>query len=181
MKKQMGFIPIRYDKMDLDEAGGYLYVTNLNIVPDTAKFKQLIADKKNPALLLSLVVPELKIAGVKTPQAMLSKKVSGRKLEIKNATVVFYYAKAHPDTSSNAVKTEMYQQLLGDLKEIQADTVEVSHVSVSFVNILNDQTTIEGSDISVNLQDVLIDSLHSNDSSRFFFAKHIQVNGDKAC
>ena len=59
--------------MDLDEAGGYLYVTNLTIVPDTAKFKQMLADRKNPALLLSLSVPELKIAGVKTPEAMLNK------------------------------------------------------------------------------------------------------------
>ncbi|MEP6724585.1 MAG: hypothetical protein ABJC98_02160 [Bacteroidota bacterium] len=179
-ERSHGLYTIRYDKMDLDEAGGYLYVTNLQIIPDTAKFKQLVADKRNPPLLLSLLVPELKIAGVKTPKAMLNKKVSGRKLEISNATVVFYYAKGHPDTSSNAVKEEMYQQLLGDLKEIQADTVDVTHVSVSFINILNDKTTIQASDISVHLKDVLIDSLHSNDSSRFFFAKHVTVSGGSA-
>jgi hypothetical protein len=178
-EKTDGLYTIRYDKMDLDEAGGYLYVTNLQIIPDTAKFKQMVADKRNPSLLLSLLVPELKITGVKTPRAMLNKKVSGRKLEISNATVVFYYAKGHPDTSM-AEGREMYQQLLGDLKEIQADTVEVTHVSLAFINILNDKTTIEASDISVHLKDVLIDSLHRNDSTRFFFAKRVQVSGNKA-
>ena len=179
-EKSNGLYTIHYDKMDLDEAGGYLYVTNLKIVPDTAKFKQLVTDKKNPALLLSLFVPEVKITGVKTPQAMLGKKVNGRRLEINNAAVVFYYAKAHPDTSQNTVKEEMYQQLLGDLKEIQADTVEVTHVSLAFINILNNKTTIEASDISVHLKDVLIDSLHSSDSTRFFFAKQVQVSGNTA-
>jgi len=179
-EKTNGLYTIRYDKMDLDEAGGYLYVTNLKIIPDTVKFRQMVADKKNPPLVLSLFVPELKIAGVKTPQAMLNKKISGRKLEISNATVIFYYAKAHPDSSSGAVKEEMYQQLLGGLKEIQADTVELTHVSLAFVNILSNKTTIEASNISVHLKDVLVDSLHANDSTRFFFAKQVMVNGDTA-
>jgi hypothetical protein len=178
-EKTHGLYTIRFDKMDLDETAGYLYVTNLKIIPDTAKFRQMVEDKKNPALLLELSIPELKIAGVKTPQAMLNKKVNGRKLEISNATVVFYYARAHPDTSADAVKEEMYQQLLGDLKEIQADTVEVTNVSLSFIDIRNNKKTIEASNISVHLKDVLIDSLHSNDSSRFFFAKKVQVSGDK--
>jgi hypothetical protein len=178
-EKSNGLYTIRYDKMDLDEAGGYLYVTNLKIIPDTAKFKQMVADKKNPSLLLSLLVPELKITGVKTPRAMLNKKISGRKLEISNATVVFYYAKGHADTSVGEAR-EMYQQLLGDLKEIQADTVEVTHVSLAFVNIFNNKTTIEASNISVHLKDVLIDSLHANDSTRFFFAKQVKASGDTA-
>jgi len=179
-EKTNGLYTIRYDKMDLDEAGGYLYVTNLQIIPDTVKYKQMVENKTNPPLLLSLLVPELKIAGVKTPDAMVNKKISGRKLEISNATVIFYYAKSYPDTSQDAIKQEMYQQLLGDLKSIQADTVEVTHVSLSFINILSSKTSIEASAISVHLNDVIIDSLHSNDSTRFFFSRKVTVTGDKA-
>jgi hypothetical protein len=91
-EKTNGLYTIRYDKMVLDEAAGYLYVTNLQIIPDTARFRQMVADKMNPPLVLALQIPELKIAGVKTPEAMLEKKVSGRKLEINNASVIFYYA-----------------------------------------------------------------------------------------
>jgi len=178
-EKTNGLYTIRYDKMDLDEVAGYLYVTNLKIIPDTAKFRQMAADKKNPPLLLELSVPELKIAGVKTPEAMLDKKISGRKLEVTNATVTFYYAKAHPDTS-DAVKGEMYQQLLGSLKEIQADTVEVTNVSLAFIDISNNKKTIEASNISVHLRDVLIDSLHSNDNTRFFFARHFRISAERA-
>ncbi|MEO5683963.1 MAG: hypothetical protein ABIQ88_15080 [Chitinophagaceae bacterium] len=179
-EKTNGLYTIRYDKMDLDEAAGYLYVTNLQIIPDTARFKQMVENKNNPPLLLSLTVPELKIAGVKTPMAMLGKKVNGRKLEINNAAVVFYYAKGHPDTSNSSAKQALYQQLLGDLKEIQVDSVAITHASLAFVGILNNKKTIEAADLSVHLQDVLIDSLHSDDSSRFFFAKQVQVSGNKA-
>jgi hypothetical protein len=178
-EKTNGLYTIRYDHMDLDEVAGYLHVINLQIIPDTAKYRQLIAEKKNPPLVLELTVPELTIAGVKTPEAMLNKKVVGRRLQIDNATVNFYYAKAHPDTSSGTARQEMYQQLLGDLKEIQADTVDVSHVALSFTDIHTMKKTIEASNISVHLQDVLVDSLHSNDSARFFFARHVQVEGEK--
>ncbi len=178
-EKSNGLYTIRYDKMALDEAGGFLHVTNLQIIPDTVKYRQMVQEKRNPPLLLSLFVPELTIAGVKSPKAIINKKVSGRKLEINNATVIFYYAKSPPDTSKDAVKQEMYQQLLGDLNQIQVDSVAVTHVSLAFVNILNNKTSIEASDISVHLQDVIIDSLHSNDSTRLFFAKKVKVTGDK--
>jgi hypothetical protein len=46
--------------------------------------------------------------------------------------------------------------------------------------MLNHKKTITATNISVHLKDVLIDSLHSNDSSRFFFAKQLQVTGDSA-
>lgn len=178
-EKSNGLYTIRYDKMDLDEVAGYLYVTNLQIIPDTAKFRQLVKDKINPPLVLSLMVPELKISGVKTPLAMLGKKVNGRRLEVNNATVNFYYAKGHPDTSAKADKKEMYQQLLGDLKEIQVDTVDISNITLAFTDIHTERKTIEASAISLHLKDVLIDSLHSNDSSRFFFSKKVEVDGDK--
>jgi hypothetical protein len=178
-EKTNGLYTIHYDRMDLDEVAGYLHVTNLSIIPDTAKYRQLVAEKKNPPLVLELTIPELTIAGVQTPKAMLNKKVTGRRLQIENATVNFYYAKAHKDSSDPAPAQEMYRQLLGDLKEIQADTVDVSHVAFSFTDIRTLEKTVEGSNISVHLKDVLIDSLHNNDPERFFFAKHVQVQGEK--
>ena len=78
-EKTNGLYTIRYDKMDLDEVGGYLHVTNLQIIPDTVKYKQMVADKRNPPLLLSLYVPELTIAGVKTPKAMAHRDRSWRR------------------------------------------------------------------------------------------------------
>ncbi len=179
-EKTNGLYTIRYDKMDLDEAGGYLHMTNLHIFPDTAQFRQMMRDKKNPALVMELIVPELTVYGVKTPAALINKKINGRRLEIKNASVVFYFAKVAADTADAAPKEEIYRQLLGNLNEIQADSVEVTEVALSFVNMLNGRKTITANGISVHLQDVLIDSLHSDDSSRFFFAKRIQIKGDTA-
>lgn len=179
-EKTNGLYTIRYDKMDLDEAGGYLHMTKLHILPDTAQFRQMIRTKKNPPLAIELSIPELTVAGVKTPAALINKKVSGRKLEIKNVSVVIYYAKAAPDTADPVQKEEIYRQLLGSLDEIQADSVEVTEVNLAFVSMLTNKKTITANGISVHLQDVLIDSLHSDDSSRFFFSKHVQVEGDTA-
>src|SRR6201999_3630988 len=102
--KTNGLYTVRYSDMQLDEVGGYLHVTGLQIVPDTARFRELVKEKRNPALLMQVTVPELTIAGVKTPEAMLNKKINGRKLQANNISVIFYYAKAHPDTSHDAPK-----------------------------------------------------------------------------
>lgn len=177
-EKTNGLYTIHYDKMELDEAGGHLHVTNLHIMPDTAQFRQMIQHKNNPALAMELTVPELTVAGVKTPAALINKKVSGRRLEIKNASVIFYYAKTPSDSTRDVPKEEIYRQLLGNLNEIQVDSVEVTDVELAFVDMLSSRKAITGSGISVHLQDVLIDSLHSNDSSRFFFSRHVQVEGD---
>ena len=179
-EKTNGLYTIRYDKMDLDEAGGYLHVTNLHIMPDTAQFRNMIRGKKNPPLVVELTVPELTVAGVKTPAALINKKVNGRRVEIKNASVVFFFAKAPPDTTGGAPKQEIYRQLLGSLNEIQVDSVEITEVKLSFISMFSGSKTIAASGISVHLQDVLIDSLHGDDSSRFFFSKHVQAEADTA-
>jgi hypothetical protein len=172
-----GLYALHYGKIEVDETAGYLHVTDLTITPDTALYKKMIAGKTNPPLLLQLTIPELRVTGVKTPEAMLSKKLEGRRVEINNAIVSFYYAKGHPDTTK--AEEEMYQQILGSLKLIQVDTVDIINASLAFIDIRNDKKMIEASDISVQLRDVLVDSLHSNDNSRFFFAKKVHIKGDK--
>lgn len=179
-KSSNGLYAIHYDNIEVDEAAGYLYVTNIRIVPDTALYKKMVADKTNPPLLLQLTIPELKVTGVKTPRALLESKIEGRRVDIKNAVVEFYYAKKPKDTTDTAPALEMYEQILGNLKLIQADTVSVENTSLAFIDIRNNKRMIEASGISLNMQDILIDSLHSNDTSRFFFAKKIAVTAEKA-
>ena len=178
-KSSNGLYTIHYDNIDVDEAAGYLYVTNIRIQPDTALYKKMVADKTNPPLLLQLTIPELKVTGVKTPRALLESKIEGRRVDIKNAVVEFYYAKKQKDTTDIGPALEMYEQILGNLKLIQADTVSVENTSLAFIDIYNNKRMIEASGISVNMQDILVDSLHSNDTSRFFFAKKITVTAEQ--
>lgn len=177
-EKTNGLYTIRYDKMDLDETTGYLRVVNLDIIPDTAMYRRQINEQTNPAVLLRLHIPEISIEGVATPAAMINKSVKGRKLLVDRATILFYYAKPHPDTIHTAPQKELYQQLLGNLKEIQADSIEVKHADISFVHMLTGHQTITANDFSIHLRDVWIDSLHSRDTTRFFFAKHLEISGD---
>ncbi len=174
-KSSNGLYTIHYDKLEVDEAAGYLHVTNIRIQPDTALYKKMVADKSNPPLLLQLTIPELKVTGVKTPKALLESKIEGRRVDISNAVVEFYYAKAPKDSNDAAPTREMYAQILGNLKLIQADTVSVENTSLAFIDIRNNKKMIESSGISINMQDILIDSLHSDDTSRFFFAKKIEI------
>jgi hypothetical protein len=177
-EKTNGLYTIRYDKMDLDETTGYLRVLNLDIIPDTAMFRRLIGEQKNPPVLLRLHIPAITVEGVATPAAMIDKSLKGRKLLIDRATILFYYAKHHPDTADAGTQKELYQQLLGNLKEIQADSIDIKHADISFVHMLSGHQTITANDFSIHLRDVWVDSLHSRDTTRFLFAKHFALSGD---
>ena len=176
-EKTNGMYTIRYDNMTLDEVGGYLSVTNLRIIPDTAKFRAMTEQGTNPPLMVSISVPELKVAGVKTPEALINKNITGRKLQVSNATVVVYYATRHKDSSASNEAEPLYRQLLGNMNSIQADSVEVNNVDLSFIDIRTGRKSIGASNISVQLRDVVIDSLHANDSSRFYFSRAVHISG----
>lgn len=174
-----GLYTIDYDKMHLDEVNGLLTVTNLTLKPDTAVFNKLKAEKKNPALLIQLFIPELRITGIKTIKAITNNKIECAKVEIKNAKVELYAADKSKDSTTAKPAKELYEQLLGKWKLIKADEVITTNTSVAFIDISNNKKMAEATGLSVALTDVWIDSLHSLDSTRYLFAKKILLKADK--
>ncbi|MBC7903262.1 MAG: hypothetical protein H7Y27_07550, partial [Gemmatimonadaceae bacterium] len=174
-----GLYKVTYDNLKIDEAAGFLYVTNLVITPDTALFRKMIKENKNPPLILRVTIPELKVTGVKTPKALLEKNIEGSKLEIKSPDILIYFAKRPTDSVKRPDSREMYEQILGNLKRIKVDSVEITNSSLAFSDIRTETKTITGENINIHLRDILIDSTSFEDKTRFFFAKNVDVDLEK--
>ncbi len=76
-EKTKGLYSVHYDGLSLDEVSGVLHVKNIEIIPDTAVYEQMVEEKKNPPVLIRLTIPSLDILGVKTPKALLTKQIEG--------------------------------------------------------------------------------------------------------
>jgi len=170
-EKSKGLYRMQYDKLDLDEVSGFLRVTNLRITPDTAMFSQQISEEKNLPLLIDIKIPELIVRGVKTPEAMINKSIEGRRLEIKNPQVHCYYHKPEKDSAVSGTNKEIYEQLLGNLNLISADSIDISDATLTISDFIDKRELLKLDSINVQLLDVLIDSTHQSDSSRFYFSK----------
>ena len=180
-KNTNGLYTVEYDSLFVDEVAGILSVTNLRIIPDTARYRQLYDDHQHaPALLVGVSIPQLHITGVKTPKAVLNREIEGRRIAISNADLVFYHARPQDNPDKDSTKNPSLQetllQLLNKLSHIKADTVSVDNTSLSYVDFIDDEQRIKGASVSLHLYDILIDSTSVGDTSRFLFARRGDIN-----
>src|SRR5689334_5128550 len=149
-KNSNGLYTVEYDSLSVDEVAGNLSVTNLRLIPDTAKYRQLYDDRRNaPSLLLAVNIPLLRITGVKTPKAVLNKELEGGRITISNADIILYHARsrsdsAMKDTTKNPSLQETCLQLLNTLHRVKADTLQVDNTSLSYVDFIDDAQRVKG-------------------------------------
>jgi hypothetical protein len=170
-EKSGGLYRIQYENLVIDEVAGALHVKNIDIFPDTAVYDQLVKDKKNPSVLITLHIPALDITGVKTPKALLNKELEGGKVEISNPTIGVELTDFSKDTTVYDPGKDISKELLGKLLKIKVDTVEIDHANVAVRKKGAKDFVFKGDNVSLLLSDLLIDSLSDKDSSRVLFSK----------
>lgn len=171
--KSDGLYSIKYDSLNLDEVAGNLRVTNLQLVYDSMEYLDQVAKNNPPPTLLKIIIPEIIVTGVKTPRALLNKEILGKKLLISNPVIDIIYTNAGKDSARNIPTREVYKQILGDLNQIQVDTVEISGAQISTSNIKTTKKNIDISNVFIRLINVNIDEKTGTDSSQLLFAREL--------
>jgi hypothetical protein len=175
-----GFYKIAYDSLYLDEVNGELYILNLKVTPDTALFTGHDWPPNAPASLISVTAAQLRITGVKTPQALLNKEVSGRRIVISDVDVTLYKLKKDTSGEDNeSLQSIMYNDVLSRLKFIQVDTMSLERINFRLVNFHKHRELLSASNASVSLYNVRIDSNSVMDSSHILFSQNIAASVEK--
>jgi hypothetical protein len=177
--KSDGLYKIKYDSISMDELAGNLSISNMKLSYDSVRYLELKQMGKRHSVLFDIFIPEISVSGVKTSQALIEKEVVGRKLEIKNPVINIFYTDPGVDTSVAVPAKEIYEQLLGKLDLIKADTILISGAEVITSNLRTKKTGMQIQNISVVLVDVKIDSSSSADTTRIFFARESTVTCGK--
>lgn len=173
---------ISYDSISVNEAKGDLYIQNLYIKGDTAKQMDLIrsGDPSASKVIVSIFIPLLKVVGFKTARALLSKKLECTEVIIYDAKATIYLFPGQAQHRDEATQQqELYKQILGNLKLIQADSVLINCTEVVAKDYFTNQIKFSSHSTTIALRDVLIDSTYRQDSSRTLFCKAIKLNANK--
>jgi len=170
-EKSNGLYKIAYDSLDMDEINGYLSISNMNLFYDSARYLYLKNSGHEPSVLLNIQIPRISISGVKTPRALIEDEIVGRKLEIKNPLIHIMYTHSGKDSSRVVSSKEIYEQILGNLDLIKADTVLISGAQITTSSFQTKKTGIQVTDVSITLVDVKVDSSSNADTTRLLFAK----------
>ena len=169
--KSGGLYKIKFDSLNMDEIAGYLSISNMNLSCDSTRYLELKKTGKEPSILLDIQIPEISVSGVKTPRALIDNEITGRKLEIKNPVINIIYTSSGKDSSRALPSKEVYEQILGKLHFIKADTVLIIDAQINTIIRPTKKTSIQIQNISIVLVDVKVDSTSNADTTRILFAK----------
>jgi hypothetical protein len=178
-EKTQGLYALHYDTLSLDEVAGDLSVTNLTLHYDSIKYNQLLKNNNAPPILVNINIPSISVSGVKTPRALLSKEIVGKKILIKKPVINILYTNEGGDSSKKNPDKEIYQQLPGDLNMIKVDTVKISGAQIITSNLKTGKKNIQFLNTFILLTDVAVDSTAGEDKSRFLFSKQILLTCEK--
>ena len=171
LNKSGGLYKIKFDSLEMDEIAGNLSVSNMYLSCDSTRCLELKKMGKEPSMLLDIHIPEISVSGVKTPRALIDNEIVGRKLEIKDPVINIIYTNSGKDSSRTLPSKEVYEQLLGKLHFIKADTVMITRAQINTISQQTKKTSISIQNISIVLVDVKVDSTSNQDTTRIFFAK----------
>ena len=174
-KSNDGLYRISYDDMIINEEAGALFVSNMKVWVDSTNYALKERTGKTPPMLFNITIPELTVIGVRTSKALLDKEIVGRKIEIKNPMIDLEYT--NQGKNSRHVPTEdIYREVLGNLEMIQMDSVVITGARVRTKNGKTGKQIIEVKSIDIALMDVRVDSAANMDSTRFLFAKNMNIH-----
>jgi len=166
-----GLYHINFKDIHLNLLTGTAVLDSISLMPDTAVFERLKQKKEAPTHLFRIKLAHLKISRVGVLMAYFKKKVALKAIILDNPSIDMVYHKVpkRPDT----VKDErtLYQQISKTLKSISVGQIKVIDADFDYYNGKRKLNAIKH--LSVNVNDVLIDSAAQFDTTRVFHSKNI--------
>jgi hypothetical protein len=174
--KSAGLYLLSYKNLVIDEVAGDISVEDVHLSTDSLTYEELSKHENNPPTRIDVRIPKLEITGVKTPKALLNKELEGHSINIQSAVIELSPGKQKDQSSKTKLVDEIYRQVLGNLQSVKADSLLLHDITFIIKDPESGQVNFKGSGFYCSLSDILIDSLHQNDSSRILFAKQIAVS-----
>lgn len=167
---------IKYDSLHIDEVTGEAYLKNVRIRPDTDIIKKTKLEDL-PYVLLDITISSIKVTGVKTDKALLGQQMIGDSVVIDHPDVLVYFLKPlQKQTNINTEATNVYKEILGNLKRIQVGHVFINNIQGKGLGYFDKEKEFDLNDGDIELTDVLIDSAHTLDTSRTLFCKQATLD-----
>lgn len=177
-EKSGGLYSLWYKNLDINERRGSLHVRKLTITPNMAVFRELEGDKKHPPVLVSVQVPDIRVSGIRTRKTMLNREIVGGKIVIDHPVIDIILTRGAVRDTTVIYDSAFYRQLLGNLELIRMDTISIVDALVRVRDLGNRENRLLASNVSLQLHDLLIDSVSGRDRNRLLFSKDIALRCD---
>jgi hypothetical protein len=162
---------IDFKDIHLNLITGGVVLDNISLYPDSTVFMQLKAIKKAPTHLFRIKLAHLKLSRVGILTAYFDRIIKINSIVLDHPSIDMVYNKVPKNTDNIKDERTLYQQLSKAIKAIKIGQISVLDANFDYYNGLKKLNAIKH--LTVNVKDVLIDSLSQFDTTRVFYSKNI--------
>lgn len=164
---------INFKDIHLNLITGSATLDSVSLTYDTAAYAKLKTLKLAPVHLFDIKLEKLQISRVGVLTAYFKKKIEMNAIILDHPSINIIHNKVpkKPDTVKD--ERSLYQQISKTLKSIHVKAIKVVDADLDYINGATMKPLNSVSHLSINVKDLLIDSLSQFDSTRFYYTKDI--------
>lgn len=168
-----GLYNLSVEQVEPDLLASTLHMINATLVPDSGVIKKLDQLQELPDDIFKISFASLKVEGININDLVSTDELSLSKVSISKPIIEVYHQKRIYNQPKNDSLT-LYQKIFRSFKSIAVDKVEIA--GATFISHdLTKGNLNKVNDVSVILENVLIDSITQFDKKRKLFAKKIEL------
>lgn len=166
-----GLYHVDFKDIHLNLLTGTAVLDSISLMPDTNVFNQLRASKEAPTHLFKIKLAHLKISRVGVLTAYFKKKVALKAIILDQPSIDMIYHKVPKRRDTAKKEQTLYELISKSLKSISIGQIKVQDADFDYYNGKQKLNAVKH--LSINVKDVLIDSLSQFDTTRVFHSKNI--------
>ncbi|MEE1946099.1 hypothetical protein VRU48_13335 [Pedobacter sp. KR3-3] len=161
---------IDFKDVHLNLLSGNAVLDSITLSPDTNVYNQLKLQKKAPTHLFRIKLAQLKLSRVGILGAYFNKRINMDAIVLDHPSIDMIYHKVAKREVKKDDRT-LYQQISKSIKSIKIGRIKVVDADFDYYNGAKKLNAIKH--LTINVRDVLIDSLADQDSTRVLYAKDV--------
>lgn len=172
-----GLYVLTIDGLDPDVLASTVTITNASIKIDTAAMMHLDKLHLLPDDIFSFHFTALHIDGIGINDLLNKDRIDVKNISVTNLVINVYHKKQSYNEAERERKEKMslYEKLKGNMKKIAIGKININNGTIINHDVAKKKVT-KYKDVSIIVNDLLIDSTTRNDNSRFLFAKRVTLN-----
>jgi len=162
---------IDFKDVHLNLLTGGLVLDSISLIPDTSVYNQLKTVRKAPAHLFRIKLAHLRLSRVGILTAYFDQKIKINSIVLDHPSIDMIYSKVPKRIDTVKNDSTLYQQISKSLRSIRVGTISVVDADFDYYNGQKKLNAIKH--LTVNVKNILIDSLAQYDTTRVFHSKDI--------
>jgi hypothetical protein len=172
-----GLYLLSIDSIEIDLSAGSVELINVSVSADSIRLVQLDSLRKAPDDVYDISFHKLHIGGIGLADLINRKHIDLDSIGISAPAMILYRTKRNYNTSKREEMDSLtlYQRITKHITHLAVRSVSIGQGSFRTVIHRNSSRNTSFGNLSVKMQDILVDSATQYDRNRFFFSANTQI------